>query len=146
MAVMDKGKEWLKNQNWRAILTSPAGLAVVTAIMWSISHRSGILQKLNGTPQHETEDGSGHYSWHLRESILLACIVAASLFFYKRKLVSASPNLEKFDDPPIGSKWMIVPENASIMLPGQDYTVNAPAFSPYGDQTSPNFIRGPAPF
>ena len=76
--MLDKGKEWLKKQDWRAITTSPAGLAVIIAVAWSVSHRTGMLSKLSGDASKFQDDDNheSHYSWHIKESILLGCIVA----------------------------------------------------------------------
>ena len=137
--MIDKAKQWVKTQDWRAILSTPVGIAVVIGALWSLSHRIGLM----GLIERSDEDEDKTHRWHFRESCMVSAIVFASLYLYQKKLVRVSPNLKQFEEPPAGARWAIVPENASIMLPGQEIT--SPPQS-VNENFDARFLKGPPPF
>lgn len=151
--MLEQGKQWLKAQNWQAALSSPAGLALMATTLWTLSHKTGLFSLISGGDNNAGggEDGKdGHTTWHFRESLIVGALLFAALYTYRNRLVHASPNLQKFEEPPIGSKWMIIPENASIMLPGEVGTPSAasgnPQFQAPRERFDSNFMAGQAPF
>lgn len=90
----------------------------------------------------QDEDHEKPNTWRLRESGLLSVVLFAGLYIsnrYNNGVRSTSPN---FDEPPKGSRWMIVPENASIMLPGQEMAQPPMPVDAYDSR----FLKGPPPF
>ena len=69
MTLVAKGKDWLKSQDWKAFATSPVGLAIIGATLWSITHRSGVFSYMFETDEKEDgqkEQSASHLQWHLK--------------------------------------------------------------------------------
>ena len=99
------------------------------------------MKLIDGGDQDEDQDRSN--TWHARESAILTGVIFASLYFYgKNALQQHAPTPQNFEDAPKGSRWMIVPDNASIMLPGQEVAQTQAMPDPYDGR----FIKGPPPF
>lgn len=137
--MIEKAKQWIKTQDWRALVSTPIGIAAVIGALWSVSHRLGLMSLIDRS--NDEEDNSN--KWHFRESLLLSAVVVGSLYFYKSKLVRMTPNLKQFEEPPPGARWAIVPENASIMLPGQEVITPPQNMTENFDA---RFLNGPPPF
>lgn len=137
--MLQKAKAWARRQDWKALSTSPIGIALIAGALWSLSHRTGLMSMIEGNQDDEHEHKS---TWHLRESGLLSAVIFTCLYIQNRYNNNARPMLPDFDEPPKGSRWMIVPENASIMLPGQEMAQPPATVDAYDSR----FLKGPPPF
>ena len=137
--MLEKVKTWARQQDWKRLSTSPVGIALIAGALWSLSHRTGLISAIEGTQDEDHEKAN---TWHLRESAILSAIIFASLYISNRYSNGAPSALPNFHEAPEGSEWMIVPKNASIMLPGQEMTQPPMPVDAYDSR----FLKGPPPF
>ena len=153
-SMVNKGKEWLKTQDWKSIATSPIGLAFIGAVLWSVTHKSGLFHYLLNHDDGDDETSHKVTTWHVKESVALAAIVFGAIQAFKRfhGTITTMSN-QKFEDPPVGSEWMIIPKNATIMLPGETSSATQGAHDARGpppsyltERAENSFLPGGAPF